>query len=76
LLNERVNKLVYIYWNLRIKERIGDQKNYWFNEDEDENKKENEDQAGGEYAPDIYRIGVVEGNDKGAGEVDDEVYEI
>jgi len=76
LLNERVNKLVYIYWNLRIKERIGDQKNYWFDEDEDENEKENEDQAGGEYAPDIYRIGVIEGNDKGAGEVDDEVYEI
>ena len=76
LLNERVNKLVYIYWNLQIKERIGDQKNYWFDEDEDKNDKENEDQAGGEYAPDIYRIGVIEGNNKGAGEVDDEVYEI
>ena len=50
LLNEQVNKLVYIYWNLRIKERIGDQKNYWFDENEDEN--EDEDEAG-EYAPDI-----------------------
>ena len=48
LLNERVNKLVYIYWNLRIKERIGDQKSYWFDENEDENENEAD-----EYVPDI-----------------------
>ena len=43
-----MNKLVYIYWNLQIKEQIGDQKSYWF----DENEDENEDEAD-EYAPDI-----------------------
>ena len=48
LLNEWVNKLVYIYWNLQIKEWIGDQKNYWFDENEDENENEAD-----EYAPDI-----------------------
>ena len=48
LLNEQVNKLVYIYWNLWIKEQIEDQKSYWF----DENEDENEDEAA-EYAPDI-----------------------
>jgi hypothetical protein len=76
LLNKWVNKLVYIYWNLQIKERIRDQKNYWFDEDEGKNEKENENQAGGKYVPDIYQIGIVEGNNKGAGKVNDEVYEI
>ena len=51
LLNEQVNKLVYIYWNLQIKEQIEDQKNYWFDENEDD-QKEDEDEAG-EYASDI-----------------------
>ena len=48
LLNEQVNKLVYIYWNLQIKEQIEDQKSYWF----DKNENENENEAA-EYVPDI-----------------------
>ena len=35
-----MNKLVYIYWNLWIKEWIKDQKIYWFNENENENENE------------------------------------
>jgi hypothetical protein len=30
-----VNKPVYIYWNLRIRERIGDERNTWFDDEED-----------------------------------------
>ena len=40
LLNDWVNKLVYIYWNLRIKEKIGDQRNTWFDKEEDKDKDE------------------------------------
>ncbi len=48
LLNEQVNKLVYIYWNFWIQEQIEDQKSYWF----DKNENENENEAD-EYASDI-----------------------
>ena len=50
-MNEQVNKLIYIYWNLQIKEWIEDQKNYWFNKNKNDQKKD-EDEVG-EYAPNI-----------------------
>ena len=39
LLDDRVNKLVYIYWNLRIRGKIRDQKTTWF-DDKDKDKNE------------------------------------
>ena len=53
-MNEQVNKLVYLYWNLQIRDKIGDQRSYWFDENEEENESEKKNQAEDEYTPDIF----------------------
>jgi len=57
LLNNRVNKLIYIYWNLRIRERIRDKRNTWFNNKEDKNKEKDKNLIEALFEPDIYRFG-------------------
>jgi len=60
LLNDWVNKLVYIYWNLQIRERIGDKRNTWFDNKEDKDKEKDKNLIEALFKPDIYRFG----NDK------------
>ena len=64
LLNNQVNKLVYIYWNLQIRERIGDERNTWFNNKEDKDKEKDENFAEALFEPDIYRFGDDEDDDQ------------
>ena len=45
-----MNKLVYIYWNLQIRERIRDKRNTWFN------SKEDKDLVEALFKPDIYKF--------------------
>ena len=52
-----MNKLVYIYWNLRIRERIGDERNTWFNDKEDKDKEKDKDLVEALFEPDIYKFG-------------------
>jgi hypothetical protein len=64
LLNDRVNKLVYIYWNLRIRERIGDERNTWFDNEEDKDKEKDENLVEALFEPDIYRFSDDEDDDQ------------
>jgi hypothetical protein len=57
LLNDRVNKLVYIYWNLRIRERIGDERNTWFDDEEDKDEEKDKDLVEALFEPDVYKFG-------------------
>ena len=56
LLNDRVNKLVYIYWNLRIRERIGDERDTWFDDKEDKDKEKDKDLVEALFEPDVYKF--------------------
>ena len=51
-----MNKLVYIYWNLWIWERIGDKRNTWFDNKEDKDEK-NENLVEALFEPNIYKFG-------------------
>jgi hypothetical protein len=59
-----VNKLVYIYWNLRIRERIGDGRNTWFDNKEDKDEEMDKNFAEALFEPDIYRFGDDEDDDQ------------
>ena len=67
-----MNKLVYIYWNLRIRERIGDERNTWFNDKEDKDKEKDENFTEALFELDIYRFS----NDKDNDQEDVEDYDI
>jgi hAT family C-terminal dimerisation region len=56
LLNDRVNKLVYIYWNLQIRERIGDKRDTWFDDKEDKDKEKDKDLVEALFEPDVYKF--------------------
>ena len=56
-MNDRVNKLVYIYWNLRIQERIGDERNTWFDDEEDKDEEKDKDLVEALFEPDVYKFG-------------------
>ena len=58
-----MNKLVYIYWNLRIRERIGDERNPWFDNEEDKDKEKDKNLIEALFKPDIYRFGNDKDND-------------
>ena len=64
LLNDQVNKLVYIYWNLRIRERIGDERNTWFDNKEDKDEEKDKDLVEALFEPDIYKFGDDEADDQ------------
>ncbi len=52
-----MNKLVYIYWNLRIQERIGDKRDTWFNNEEDKDEEKDKDLVEALFEPDVYKFG-------------------
>ena len=62
-MNDRVNKLVYIYWNLRIRKRIGDERNTWFDDKEDRDEEKDKDLVEALFKPDIYKFGDDEADD-------------
>ena len=51
-----MNKLVYIYWNLQIRERIRDKRNTWFNSKEDNDKAKDKGLVEALFKPDIYKF--------------------
>ena len=51
-----MNKLVYIYWNLRIQERVGDERNTWFNNKEDKDEEKDKDLVEALFKPDVYKF--------------------
>ena len=51
-----MNKLVYIYWNLQIWKRIGDERNTWFDNEEDKDEEKDKNLVEAPFEPDIYKF--------------------